>query len=145
MRYDPTQPHHLRYIRAGEVSSKSLCDRVAKDSLALCRALGIDFNTLEFAVHDEVPYVIDCVNPASDADMHLVGKENFDWAVENIANLAIQKALSSERPQLQYRWFHLLDPDPFSPEKNRATESSRARGEIRRLFLLSKADSQSPV
>jgi hypothetical protein len=112
MRYDPSQPHHLRYLRGGEVSSSALCERVAKDSLSLCKALGLDFNTLEFAVHEGTPYVIDCVNPASDADMHLVGKDNFNWAVENIANLAIEKALSSERPQLQYRWFHLLDPDP---------------------------------
>jgi len=112
MRYDPSLPHHLRYVRAGEVSSQSLADSVAKNSLALCGALGIDFNTLEFAVHDGTPYVIDCVNPASDADMHLVVNENFEWVVESIAQFAIDKALSSERPQLQYRWFHLLDPDP---------------------------------
>ena len=30
----------------------------------LCRALGYDLNTVEFAVEDGVPYAIDFMNPA---------------------------------------------------------------------------------
>ena len=40
----------------------------------LCRALGYDLNTVEFAVEDGVPYAIDFMNPAPDADVHSVGE-----------------------------------------------------------------------
>ena len=62
------------------------------DALTLCRALGYDLNTVEFAVEDGVPYAIDFMNPAPDADVHSVGQENFDWIVDKVAKLAVEKA-----------------------------------------------------
>ena len=108
MKYDPKQPHHLRYGKDGAASSQQLYDRVVKDALTLCRALGYDFNTVEFAVEKGVPYAIDFLNPAPDADVHSVGQANFDWVVENVAQLAIEKAQSDERPQAQYHWSYFL-------------------------------------
>ncbi|MFL6462811.1 MAG: RimK family alpha-L-glutamate ligase [Bryobacteraceae bacterium] len=108
MKYDPKQPHHLRYIKDGTASSQELHDRIAKDCLTLCRALGYDFNTVEFAVQDGIPYAIDFLNPAPDADVYSVGEENFEWVIENVANLAIAKALSNEQPQTQYHWSYFL-------------------------------------
>jgi glutathione synthase/RimK-type ligase-like ATP-grasp enzyme len=111
MKYDPRQPHHLRYVKDSTASSQALYDRVVKDALTLCRALGYDFNTVEFAVQHGVPYAIDFLNPAPDADVHSVGEANFEWVVENVAQLAIQKALSDE-PEVQYRWSHFLRGEP---------------------------------
>ena len=54
-------------------------------------ALGYDFNTVEFAVKDGIPYAIDFCNPAPDADINSVGQANFDWIVENAAKYAIEK------------------------------------------------------
>ena len=54
--------------------------------------LGYDFNTVELALRDGVPYAIDFCNPAPDADIKSVGQENFDWVVETLANYAIEKA-----------------------------------------------------
>jgi hypothetical protein len=82
---------------------------MVKDCLTLCRALGYDFNTVEFAVQDGIPYAIDFLNPAPDADVHSVGEENFEWVIENVAQLAIDKALSQEQPQTQYRWGYFLN------------------------------------
>lgn len=109
MKYDPKQPHHLRYVRDGAASSPQLHDRIVKDCLTLCRALGYDFNTVEFAVENGIPYAIDFLNPAPDADVHSVGEENFEWVIENVAQLAIAKALSNEQPQIQYRWSYFLN------------------------------------
>ncbi len=108
MKYDPRQPHHLRYVTDSTWSSQGLHDRVVKDALALCTALGYDFNTVEFAVENGIPYAIDFLNPAPDADVHSVGEENFEWVVENVAQLAINKALSNESSQAQYHWGHFL-------------------------------------
>lgn len=112
MKYDPKQPHHLRYVKDNTASSQELYDRVVKDALTLCRALGYDFNTAEFAVENGVPYAIDFLNPAPDADIHSVGQANFDWVVENMAQLAIDKALSDEAPRVQYRWSYFLKGEP---------------------------------
>ena len=67
------------------------------DALKLCRALGYDFNTVEFAVRDGVPYAIDFCNPAPDADVHSVGEANFAWIVENAANMLIRKAQAQDQ------------------------------------------------
>ena len=58
--------------------------------------LGYDFNTVELAVRDGVPYAIDFCNPAPDAERTSVGDENFEWVVETAANYAIEKALANK-------------------------------------------------
>ncbi len=108
MKYDPNQPYHLRYVKDGSASSHQLHERVAKDALTLCRALGYDFNTVEFAVENGVPYAIDFLNPAPDADIHSVGEAHFEWVVENVAQLAIDKALSEDAPNLNLHWSSFL-------------------------------------
>jgi glutathione synthase/RimK-type ligase-like ATP-grasp enzyme len=92
MPYDPRRPHHERYLRNPPAYDKKLLKRVEKDALTLCKALGYDLNTVEFAVEDGIPYAIDFMNPAPDADLHSVGQENFDWIVSAVADLAVKKA-----------------------------------------------------
>jgi hypothetical protein len=108
MKYDPRLPHHLRYVKDGAASSQALHDRVVKDSLTVCRALGYDLNTVEFAVENGIPYAIDFLNPAPDADVQSVGDDNFEWIVENMAQLAIDKALSQEEPGREMHWGRFL-------------------------------------
>jgi len=62
--------------------------------LRINKYLGYDFNTVELAVRDGVPYAIDFCNPAPDADRNSVGDENFEWVVETAANYAIEKAMA---------------------------------------------------
>lgn len=114
MRYDPNQPHHLRYTRENNGDSKALHDKVVEDCLTLCRALGYDFNTVEFAVQDGIPYAIDFLNPAPDADIHSVGQANFEWVVENVAQLAIDRALNGQPASADLRWKTFLNGQPSS-------------------------------
>jgi len=93
MHYEPRNPHHLRYVAHHDVSSE-LLQTIHDYVLKLNEALGYDFNTAEFAVRDGIPYAIDFCNPAPDADRHSVGEENFEWVVENAANMAIERALA---------------------------------------------------
>ena len=65
MHYDPKAPHHERYVKNPAPADPKLLDRVVKDSQTLCRALGYDLNTVEFAVEDGVPYAIDFLNPGA--------------------------------------------------------------------------------
>lgn len=91
MRYDPKQPHHLRYVKDAPRPDPKLWDRLNRDAIAVCEGLGYDMNTVELAVRDGVPYAIDFMNCAPDADVHSVGKENFDWVVRNMAEVLIER------------------------------------------------------
>jgi len=109
MQYDPRQPFENRYIRNASPLEPALEQRIVQDCLKLCRALGYDLNTLEFAVRDGIPYAIDFLNPAPDADYHSVGPENFTWIVNAVADMAVKKALSNERAESEYRWASFLN------------------------------------
>ena len=102
MPYDPRAPFHERYVRKPPQYPAELLARV-KRTRRCCRALGYDLNTVEFAVEDGIPYAIDFMNPAPDADLHSVGQENFDWIVNAVAELAVKKATSRRRAST-YRW-----------------------------------------
>jgi hypothetical protein len=105
-----------------------LLDRVVKDSQTLCRALGYDLNTVEFAVEDGVPYAIDFLNPAPDADIHSVGRENFDWIVNAVAEMAVTKALSDENPAGELRWAAFLaGGKPAEVPKAKAPAKKKAK------------------
>jgi hypothetical protein len=66
--------------------------------------LGYDFNTVELALRDGIPYAIDFCNPAPDADKNSVGEANFEWVVETAANYAIEKALASDDGKDHLTW-----------------------------------------
>ncbi len=108
MRYDPRAPHHERYVKGNPPPSPKLKQRIEQDALTLCRALGYDLNTVEFAVEGGVPYAIDFMNPAPDAEITSVGQENFDWVVKAVAELAVQKAVSRENPVEELHWASFL-------------------------------------
>jgi len=110
MQYDPRLPHAQRYILDPEPVDSALLARVASDALKLCIALGYDLNTVEFAVQDGIPYAIDFLNPAPDADYNSVGAANFEWIVNAVADMAIEKAQSGENPGAEMRWSTFLAP-----------------------------------
>jgi glutathione synthase/RimK-type ligase-like ATP-grasp enzyme len=108
MQYDPRRPHHERYVKDAPPVAPALLARVESDARKLCRALGYDLNTVEFAVRDGVPYAIDFLNPAPDAEYRSVGADNFEWVVGAVADLAVRRALSNENPASDYRWSSFL-------------------------------------
>jgi hypothetical protein len=107
MPYDPRQPFHERYVKNPPAYDPTLLARIEHDACVLCRALGYDLNTVEFAVEDGTPYAIDFMNPAPDADLHSVGQTNFDWIVDRVAELAVRKALEP-RASVDLRWDRFL-------------------------------------
>jgi glutathione synthase/RimK-type ligase-like ATP-grasp enzyme len=104
MQYEPRNPHHLRYVVDSKPSSTKLLKTIEEYVLKLNHALGYDFNTVEFAVRDGIPYAIDFCNPAPDADVASVGQENFDWVVETAANYAIERARAQKDGQDNLTW-----------------------------------------
>lgn len=103
MHYEPRNPHHLRYAAEHKVSA-ALLKKIEDYVILLNQALGYDFNTVEFAIRDGIPYAIDFCNPAPDADRHSVGDENFEWVVENAANYAIERAKAQQPGKNNLSW-----------------------------------------
>lgn len=103
MPYEPRNPHHLRYA-AGFTPSEERYKLMEDIVLRINRYLGYDFNTVELALRDGVPYAIDFCNPAPDAEIKSVGQENFDWVVETAANYAIEKAQSQKEGADNLTW-----------------------------------------
>ncbi len=79
MKYDPRAPFHERYVKGNPAPSEK-----------------------------GVPYAIDFLNPAPDAETTSVGQENFDWIVNAVAEMAVKMAQSGESPVKELRWAGLL-------------------------------------
>ena len=104
MQYEPRNPHHLRYVIDGPPVDKKLLVTIKDYTLRLCKELGYDFNSVEFAVRDGIPYAIDFGNPAPDAELSSVGAENFEWVVEEAAKMAIAAAKKQKPGKLNLTW-----------------------------------------
>lgn len=104
----PYDPIFRRYLVVDGYLDPEVDARVRRDAIAINEALGYDINTVEFAIADGVPYAIDYMNPAPDADWWSVGSVYFKWLVESISDLAIEAALHGEQTLKSHRWDGLL-------------------------------------
>jgi hypothetical protein len=103
MPYEPRNPHHLRYV-ADFAPTRERLNQMEDLVLRLNQYLGYDFNTVELAIRNGVPYAIDFCNPAPDAEVKSVGEENFEWVVETAANYAIERALEHQEGVDNLSW-----------------------------------------
>ena len=111
MRYNPVVDMHERYsaVPGGPIEPARLA-KLERDVLAICRALGYDMNTVEFAVRDGVPYAIDFMNPAPDAEYNSVGHTNYEWVIRTVGKFLVEKALD-DRPAMQFTANGALEPN----------------------------------
>ena len=144
MPYDPRRPHAERYIQKPPRYSQKLLKRIEQNALKLCRALGYDLNTVEFAVENGIPYAIDFMNPAPDADLHSVGQANFDWIVREVAELAIAKAQAApQASELLWSVFLGAEPAPAKPAKPAKKKKATANKKAKAARIKVKTDSET--
>lgn len=135
MDYEPRNPHHLRYVADFKHVTKAKREEMHQLVLLINKALGYDFNTIEFAIRDGVPYAIDFCNPAPDADINSVGEANFEWVVENAANMTIEKALAHKDGANNLTWGTFMQEAvagqmpkaPGAPAAKRSGKTSKAK------------------
>lgn len=115
MAYDPRKPYLSgeQYIHDPDYLTPQLADRVKQDVRTLCGALGYDINTVEFAIKDGIPYAIDFMNPAPDAELASVGEFYHNWIVDAVTDLVLRK-LALPRERSRYRWDSFFNPEPSS-------------------------------
>ncbi len=112
MPYDPTKSYLSgeQYINNPNYLTTELAERITNDVRTICRALGYDINTVEFAIKDGVPYAIDFMNPAPDAELISVGEFYHNWVTNAVTDMVF-KRLEQPREQPRYRWDAMLNPD----------------------------------
>jgi hypothetical protein len=132
MQYEPRNPHHLRYQSNNGPASEKLLKKVHDYVLDLCNGLGYDFNTVEMAVRNGVPYAIDFCNPAPDADVNSVGQENFDWVVETSAKMAVERAQAQKPGKDNLTWgtFITQSVANFSATAEKALPAPKAEKKV---------------
>jgi len=113
MPYDPRKGYLSgeQYVQDPTYLTTETAARVAQDVLTLNRALGYDINTVEFAIKDGIPYAIDFMNPAPDAELASVGEFYHNWLTKAVTDLVFRR-LAEPRPAQTYRWDALLNPSP---------------------------------
>ena len=122
MKYDPRpRKYVVEHVHLGPQLGK----RVVEDSLKLVRALGYDMNSVEWAIKDGIPYAIDFMNPAPDADRNSVGEANFEWIVREVADLAIAKAKLAPKT-LDLNWASFLNAAPAAKPAKKAAAKKKA-------------------
>lgn len=126
MPYDPSKPYlsGMQYVNVENYLTPELHKRVEQDVVTICKALGYDLNTVEFAIKDGIPYAIDFMNPAPDAELASVGEYNHNWIVENMTEFIFKKLKEGfETPE--FRWSSMLNPAPKTKAKVSARSQSR--------------------
>jgi hypothetical protein len=113
MPYDPRKGYLSgeQYVHDPTYLSADVAARVGQDVLTLNRALGYEINTVEFAIKDDIPYAIDFMNPAPDAEVASVGEFYHNWLVKAVTDLVFRR-LAEPRQESRYRWDALLSPQP---------------------------------
>jgi hypothetical protein len=125
MPYDPSQPYlsGSQYVNVEGYLSPELHARVEKDVKTICHALGYDLNTVEFAIKDGIPYAIDFMNPAPDAEIASVGEYNHNWIVSSMTEFIFKKLETGfEAPE--YTWSRMLNPAPKTAKKAAAPKAT---------------------
>jgi hypothetical protein len=108
----PYDPASRRYLPRNERPlPPEMEDRIVRDTLLLNEALGYDFNTVEFAIEGGVPYAIDFMNPAPDADIWSVTEPYFNWVLDAVAHLLVDYAKNGAPTVRHHRWHRFLDRD----------------------------------
>ena len=108
IRYDPAPGGLGGYNQDYDILPRALRDKAEELSLRFNQALGYDMNALEFAVVDGRFYGIDLTNYTPDLDFRSLKEAHFPWAVEKMAEFAIEKALSDEPTPPAPDWRSLI-------------------------------------
>ena len=96
IRYDPAPLGLGGYNQDYDALPRVMRDKAEELSLTFNVALGYDMNAIELAVKDGLFYGIDLTNYTPDLDYRSLKDAHFPWAVEKMAEFAVEKALSGE-------------------------------------------------
>ena len=142
MPYDPSKPYlsGMQYVNIENYLSPELHARVERDVITINKALGYDLNTVEFAIKDGVPYAIDFMNPAPDAEIASVGEYNHNWIVNAMTELVLKKLEQGFETPV-YTWSAMLNPPTLASKKTPTARVPKAKQTAEKKVQTKKASS----
>lgn len=145
MPYDPRKAYLSgeQYVHDPGYLSADVAARVAQDVLTLNRALGYDINTVEFAIKDNIPYAIDFMNPAPDAELASVGEFYHNWLTKAVTDLVFRR-LAEPRGEVRYRWDALVSPQPTSQTATQTLAAAASAAQTAAESLLPQSVRELP-
>ena len=145
MPYDPRKAYLSgeQYVQNPAYLPADVAARVQQDVLTLNRALGYDINTVEFAIKDGIPYAIDFMNPAPDAELASVGEFYHNWLTSAVTDLVLRR-LSERQDAPRYRWDALLNPAPASPAAAQPLAAAASAAQSAAEAILPQSVSELP-
>lgn len=139
MPYEPNNPPHLRYATqvkmTGEEQEKVL-PLIRDYTLLINQTLGYDFSAIEFGIRNGIPVAINLSDTSPDADLYSIGPDNFEWLVEAVTNLAIEKAMIQTEGKTNLTWgsfIHASVKDIVSTKPATKGKTSKATAKIKPL------------
>lgn len=126
MPYEPRNPHHLRYV-AGFTLTDARKKQLEEYCLKIVNALDYEMDTIEFAVENDIPYAIDYLNPAPDAERSSVQEENFEWVLHHTAKYLIELAQEGRRIPTEYKWSNFIAPIETSVAPVKTTKAKKKK------------------
>lgn len=122
MNYDPGKPQHLRYDPSPVVLDPKSERLIEKTCIKINKALGFEFNAVEFALLDDKIYAVDFMNPLPNAEKAFLHNENFNWLVENVALYLVELAREGKVRSKEYNWSAFLRGPKSAPKKRRTSK-----------------------
>jgi glutathione synthase/RimK-type ligase-like ATP-grasp enzyme len=108
MNYNPEMPRHQRFSNKPKAINEKLKDTLEDLSKKICTALGFDFNVVEFAIRDGVPYAVEFINTAPTAERIFLYDQHYDWLVEKTSDYLIELAKMRKSKPGSYNWSRFL-------------------------------------
>ncbi|MFH1050363.1 MAG: hypothetical protein V1779_05455 [bacterium] len=108
MNYDPSKPRHLRFSAKPVPVEAKLKEQLEEMSLKICSALGFDFNVVEFAIRDGLPYAVEFINTAPTAARAFLHDDYYNELLENTSDFLIEQARKRKCRASHYTWYKLL-------------------------------------
>jgi hypothetical protein len=76
---------------------ETLQQQISQNAIALTQAYHYDINLVEFVIQDGQPYVTNCTNAAPIINRTIMNDAQFDWCIQQMASLAINRAQNPSR------------------------------------------------
>ena len=104
LEYDPNANFMSKFIKNPRPLGQRLKRKLQRSCIKLCRALGYEINSVEFAVKKGDAFAIDFMNPVPNFSCKRLHVSDFEWVLEKINNLIIRKAFSKHSSISFHHW-----------------------------------------
>jgi glutathione synthase/RimK-type ligase-like ATP-grasp enzyme len=97
VKYDPKPAGMGKYTLSDLKEIEKLMDKIENWTIKLNKAVDFDINAIEWCISDDgKPYIIDALNDVPEVIKSLFPQEYYDWIVDKICKLIIEKFNSDE-------------------------------------------------